>query len=123
VSSGHLLYECGGTIFARPFDLSHMTTAGPEVPVVEGVSVDMPDGGDDYSVSDTGLLVYSAVPTSEKGTTLAWIDRKGTPTALPGSSRQLWGSGHLSPDGRHVVNSIENGQGWTSGRSTSRVAH
>ena len=109
-SSGHLLYERGGTIFARPFDLSRMAPAGPEVPVVEGVSVDLPDGGGDYSVSDNGLLVYSAVPTSEKGTTLAWIDRKGTPTALPGSSRQLWGSGRLSPDGRQVVNSIEDGQ-------------
>ena len=111
VSSGHLLYERGGTVFARPFDLASLTPAGPEVPVIEGVSVDTPDGGGDYSVSDKGLLVYSAVPTSEKGTTLAWVDRKGSPTALPGSSRQLWGSGHLSPDGRDVVNSIENGQG------------
>ncbi|HTI39785.1 MAG TPA: protein kinase [Vicinamibacterales bacterium] len=111
VSSGHLVYERGGTVFARPFDLASLTPPGPEVPVIEGVSVDTPDGGGDYSVSDSGLLVYSAVPTSEKGTTLAWVDRKGSPTALPGPSRQLWGSGHLSPDGREVVNSIENGQG------------
>jgi Tol biopolymer transport system component len=57
-------------------------------------------------------LAYSAVSTSDKGTTLAWTDRKGTPTPLPGPSRQSWGNGRLSPDGRHVVNAIRTDQGW-----------
>ncbi|MGE5243870.1 MAG: protein kinase domain-containing protein [Betaproteobacteria bacterium] len=111
VASGHLLYERSGTLFALPFDLTHLAVTGQEAPVIEGVSTMTPDGAGDYSVSDAGLLVYSAADTTGQGTTLAWIDRKGVTQALPGQSRQQWGTGRLSPDGRRLADGIHTDHG------------
>jgi len=116
VASGHLTYVRDATLFALPFDLAHLAVVGQEVPVVEGISTNGPDGTADYTVSDSGLLVYSAVDSSSHGTTLAWVDRKGTTTVLLGQSTASWGTGRLSPDGRHVANGIDGASGrdiWT----------
>ena len=37
-----------------------------------------------------------------------WADRSGQNKVLPGQSRQRWGTGRLSPDGRLVANGISN---------------
>jgi Tol biopolymer transport system component len=67
-------------------------------------------------VSATGTLVYFSSPQSS-GTTLAWADRAGKMTPLPGQARQAWGTGRLSPDGRFAANAIDNASGgrdiWT----------
>lgn len=113
VRSGHLTYVRGTTLFAVPFDVSRLAVTGDEVPVVEEVSSvrGNPLTGD-YSVSDAGLLVYAASPSAAGiPSTLAWVNRKGTTEVLPGESRQLWGTGRLSPDGRRVANAIHNGDG------------
>jgi eukaryotic-like serine/threonine-protein kinase len=114
--SGHLTFVRGTTLFAMPFDLSRLQVTGGEVPVVEDVSVIGPPGTADYSVSASGVLTYFSSPGSA-GTTLAWADRTGQTKVLPGQSRQLWGTGRLSPDGRLVVNGITTDKGgqdiWT----------
>jgi Tol biopolymer transport system component len=107
VASGHLTFVRGATLFAMPFDLSRLEVTGGEVPVVEDVSLIGPAGTADYSVSATGVLAYFSSPASS-GTTLAWADRTGQTKVLPGPSRQSWGTGRLSPDGRLVVNGISN---------------
>ncbi|HEX5069343.1 MAG TPA: protein kinase [Vicinamibacterales bacterium] len=116
VASGHLTFVRGTTLTAVPFDLSRMEVTGSEVPIVENVSVFGPTGTGDYSVSSTGLLAYISTPKSD-GTILAWADRAGKTTPLAGQSRQAWGTGRLSTDGRLVVNAIENSRGgrdiWT----------
>ena len=106
-ASGHLTFVRGSTLFAMPFDLSRLEVTGGEVPVVEDVSVIGPTGTADYSVSSSGVLAYFSSPGSS-GTTLAWADRTGQTKLLPGQSRQLWGTGRLSPDGRLVANGISN---------------
>ena len=106
VNSGHLTFVRGATLFAVPFDLGTLTVGGSEVPVVEGVSTNGPEGTADYSVSDTGLLVYLNTDDVTQGTVLGWADSKGATQALPGQSRQRWGTGRLSPDGRRVANAI-----------------
>ncbi len=106
VMSGHLAYMRGGTVFAMPFDLKTMAAIGSEVPVVENVSQVGPQDVGDYAVSDAGLLVYFSSLASAQGTTLAWVDRGGKSTILPGQSTRLWGTGRLSPDGRMVANAI-----------------
>jgi len=106
-ASGHLTFVRGSTLFAMPFDLSRLEVTGGEVPVVEDVSVIGPSGTADYSVSTSGVLAYFSSPGSS-GTTLAWADRTGQAKLLPGQSRQLWGTGRLSPDGRLVANGINN---------------
>jgi serine/threonine-protein kinase len=105
-ASGHLTYMTGSTLFAVPFDLGRLEVAGNEVPVIEGVSVNGPEGTGDYTFSDAGLLVYITGDAQNAGTTLAWANRKGATEALPGQSRQAWGTGRLSPDGRRIANGI-----------------
>jgi serine/threonine-protein kinase len=114
--SGHLMFVRDATLFAMPFDVSRLVVTGGEVPVVENVSVFGPEGTGDYSVSASGVLTYFTSPEST-GTTLAWADRAGTTRVLPGQSRQGWGTGRLSPDGRLVANGITSDKGgrdvWT----------
>jgi eukaryotic-like serine/threonine-protein kinase len=107
VASGHLTFVRGTTLFAIPFDLSRLEVTGSEVPVVENVSLIGPPGTADYAVSASGVLAYFSSPGSG-GTTLAWADRTGQTKVLPGPSRQLWGTGRLSPDGHLVANGISN---------------
>jgi Tol biopolymer transport system component len=107
VESGHLTFVRGTTLFAIPFDISRLEVAGGEVPVIEDVSVIGPAGTADYSVSASGVLAYFSSPGTS-GTTLAWADRSGQTKVLPGQSRQAWGTGRLSPDGRLVANGISN---------------
>jgi eukaryotic-like serine/threonine-protein kinase len=114
--SGHLLYVRDRTLFAAPFDLARLAVTGSEVGVVEDISRFGPAGTADYSVSRTGLLAYFSEGGAQ-GTTLAWADRTGKSTPLPGQSRQSWGTGRLSPDGRFVANGITDKAGvrdlWT----------
>jgi serine/threonine-protein kinase len=116
VGSGHLTFLRGSTLFAVPFDLSRLEVAGGEVPVIENVSTIGPAGTADYSISDAGLLAYFS-STGVEGTTLAWADRAGKTTLLPGQPRQAWGTGRLSPDGTRVANGITDAKGirdiWT----------
>jgi serine/threonine-protein kinase len=109
VASGHLTYVRGSTLFAVPFDVRRLTITGGEVPVVEDVSTFGPPGTGDYTVSDAGLLIY-VEGDNNKGTTLAWADRKGATTILPGQKDLRWGTGRLSPDGTRVANGIHDDQ-------------
>ncbi len=104
--SGHLLRMRAGTLFALPFDLDRLKPAGPEAPVIEGVSAIGPIAGTaDYDVSQAGLLVYSE-SLSQGGTTITWRDRHGAESPLAGQTSRAWGTGSLSPDGRRMANAI-----------------
>jgi serine/threonine-protein kinase len=111
LASGHLSYVRGGTLFAVPFDLKTLSISGGEVPVVENVSQVGPDGTADYAVSPDGFLAYFGAQSGAEGTTLAWVDRSGKTTVLPGQSTKLWGTGRLSPDGRFIANGISDSSG------------
>jgi Tol biopolymer transport system component len=101
-ADGYVLYLLagnGGTLSALPFDAAALAVRGAPVPVAEHVA--------EFSVSQTGVLVYRELPaggvtitTSEHH--LVWVDRRGeriggvaTPPAyqLPA----------LSPDGRTIA--------------------
>jgi Tol biopolymer transport system component len=116
VASGHLVFLRGSTLFAAPFDVTRLEVIGGEVPMVDGVSTAGGAFVADFSTSDAGVLSYFFAPGSQD-TTLAWADRSGVTKPLPGQSRQLWGTGRLSPDGKLVVNGITNDKGgrdiWT----------
>ena len=111
LTSGHLAYVRGGTLFAEPFDLKTLSITGGEVPVVENVSQVGPEGTADYAVSPDGFLAYFGAQSGAEGTTLAWVDRSGKTTVLPGQSTKLWGTGRLSPDGRFIANGISDSSG------------
>ena len=87
VRSGHLLYIRDGTLFAVPFDAERLELRGSQSPVVEGVLAAINTGGAQFSVSDSGTLLY--VPGKAIGTDLpvTWLDQTGK-TRCSGPNRQ-----------------------------------
>jgi len=107
-TSGHLLYVRGGTLFAVPFDIKRLAMAGPEAPVADGVHYNFTGGYADYTLSDSGLLVYSGEVRTKSPSTLAWMDRKGNPQPLAAPSR-AYSQIHISPDGKRAVVTVDSG--------------
>ena len=60
VLSGHVVYMHEGTLFAVPFDLKRLEVTGPPAPILDGIVTNPATGGAQFSLSDTGNLVYVA---------------------------------------------------------------
>src|SRR4029077_12939050 len=58
--SGHIVYGVRNTLMVIPFDARRLTTTGGAAPIVQAVQrpVGVNGGGFQYSVSDSGTLVY-----------------------------------------------------------------
>jgi eukaryotic-like serine/threonine-protein kinase len=103
---GHIIYERDGStnngVWVLPYDEMSGLAAGDPILIV-------PDGGRP-SVSRDGLLIYSLNPITGGQEQMVWVDRNGgvleeiTPV-LPNL-----GSPELSPDGRFLALSINEGQ-------------
>ena len=95
--SGHLVYYVDGDLMAVPFDVDRLLAIGNPVAVVEGVL------GTNFSISETGMLVYvRRQALEERQDRLVWVDRQGQSDpaiAEPGDYGHL----QLSPDGRHLA--------------------
>jgi eukaryotic-like serine/threonine-protein kinase len=99
-ASGHVLYNSGGTLMARPFDPARRSFAGDAFPIAEHVGSE----GSRYasfSVSASGVLV-TAGATVRPTTRLTWLDRTGRQLGTVGSPA-MYQSIALSPDERHVA--------------------
>ena len=57
-AAGHLLYVQSGTLFAVNFDLERLEVHGTPAPVIEGVSSAITTGAAQFSISNTGTLLY-----------------------------------------------------------------
>ena len=104
LSTGHLIYQLNGVIYARTFDPAR-TAVGRAVPVVEGVFRGAGGHSAWYAVSDSGTLVYSPGPVSVGGTSdfvIALFDRDGTPEPLPVQPGP-YSEPRMSPDGRRIA--------------------
>jgi Tol biopolymer transport system component/tRNA A-37 threonylcarbamoyl transferase component Bud32 len=101
-SSGHLVYGQRGTLMAVPFDLQRLATTGAGIPVVEGVLQSTVTGAAQYSVSDTGSLVYVPGGIQSAQSRLVWVSRNGAEQPLPAPAHAYLGP-RLSPDGRRVA--------------------
>ena len=122
LSTGHLVYALGGTLFAVPFDDRRLEVTGGAVPVVEGVrrsndlsfgfanNLSFGRGGAFYGVSRTGSLVF--VPGGDPASLerrLLMIRREGEAGSLslpPDAYRSL----RISPDDQRVAFHTEDGQ-------------
>jgi eukaryotic-like serine/threonine-protein kinase len=97
---GYLFYVRSSALVAHPFDPARLTTLGDPATIAEGVRTGFERRHGDFSVSDTGILVYrSAAAVSNE---LAWLDRSGALLeTVPGgaSDRDV----ALSPDNRKVA--------------------
>jgi eukaryotic-like serine/threonine-protein kinase len=94
--TGHIIYVDGqrelSAIWALPFSLEKLEATGKPFPIAQH--------GSSPSLSPTGTLVYSDVPTDRQQ--LGTVDRSGENfTAVGDPQRQ--GSPRLSPDGRQLA--------------------
>ena len=101
VPSGHLVYVLDGTLLAVPFDADRLEVTGGAVPMSEGVVTALFSGAAQFSVSDSGALVY--VSGSYQGDrTLAWVDRDGREEWLAAEPR-AYTYPRISPDGGRLA--------------------
>ena len=102
VSSGHLAYIAGATLWAVPFDLDRRATFGTAVPVLKSI-VTTGNGAGLFAVSRNGTLVYAhASGFDPLAATLNWIDRQGRVETIPAPPRP-YAQPQLSHDGTRVV--------------------
>ena len=107
VSSGHVLYLHGGTLFAAPFDLERLELAGQPVPVVEGIASGG-GGGAQFATSSNGTLVYEPGQSTGGEPSIEWLDRDGKTTTMR-STRANWSNIMFAPDGRRLAVDILDG--------------
>ena len=95
------------TLMAVPFDADALVTKGPRVPVIPLVRGMAVYGNAYFDVSRGGALVY--VPAEEGDVLLrrlAWVDRQGHETLLPGMPPHAYVYPRLSLDGSRVAVTI-----------------
>ncbi|HXG70117.1 MAG TPA: protein kinase, partial [Gemmatimonadaceae bacterium] len=110
VGSGHLVYVTQGTLFAVPFDLERLTTVGTPAPVLEGVMSSPTTGAAQFSVSNTGTIVYVAGVSAARMAPVHTMDATGTTTVLRADAAD-WFHPRFSPDGRKLAMTISPGGG------------
>ena len=118
LSTGHLLYARGGTLFVAPFDLKRLAVAGNGIPVLEGVARAIlgrsSSGVAQADVSANGSIVYAPGPASpaSEPPRLVIVDRGGnvTPVKVPPG---LYERPRVSPDGTQLALGSEDPNGAT----------
>ena len=106
VPTGHLVYVLDGTLLAVPFDVDELEVTGGPVPMVEGVMTGTAaSGAAQFSVSDTGALVY-VTGGGPGNRTLVWVDRDGSEEALAAEPRD-YELPHISPDGGRLAVTVQ----------------
>jgi eukaryotic-like serine/threonine-protein kinase len=99
--SGHLVYMHEGTLFAVPFDQKRLEVTGQAMPIVEGVLAN-PNGGAQFSFSETGNLVYVAGAGAVRNVTIDWMDRDGKFQPLR-EAPAIYFEPSFSPDGKRLA--------------------
>jgi serine/threonine protein kinase/Tol biopolymer transport system component len=102
VSSGHILYIHGGTLFALPFDLKRLEPTGSAVPVQAGVAATVGTGSAQFAASDTGTFVYLPGDTATNEAPIVFMDRDGRTSPLRPMPSD-WSNPKFSPDGTRLA--------------------
>ena len=127
--SGHIIYAHDGALYAFPFDADRLELAGPAVRVLDGLASNAITGGVQFSVSDSGTLVYLPGRSLGTGAPLDLVDRAGAYNIAACHARELVytrvrarrsASGFLHS--RRAVRSRRH-LGARSGRSATRSRH
>ena len=107
--TGHLVYVQGETLFAVPFDLDDPRPTTGVVPLFGGVQRAR-NGAAQYSISDTGTLVYVSSSQAARTTTgvLALFGWDGTVQRLRVPPRR-YRNPRVSPNGRELAVQILEG--------------
>ena len=99
-ASGKLLYLRQGTLIAQPFSPGSYELTGDPVPIDNNVNFWPERAKGDFSVSQTGVLVYGA-NVREAESQICWMDLEGRSTPIL-NGRVEYVAG-LSPDGNVIA--------------------
>jgi len=103
ISTGHLLYHRGATLYARPFDLQSLDFIGNEVPVLQDVQLETSLGRvADFSVSENGNMVYIPAGQGFGERKMIWRDRDHNIQELEGLRGGV-SSPRMSPRGDQIA--------------------
>jgi Tol biopolymer transport system component len=133
LSTGHLVYVSGNTLYAAPFDTDTLEIRGRPLSVIEGVmrpaglaAAGVDSSAAQYAVSDAGTLVYAERSASLRFGRPVWVGRDGVGneiTTMPVSEYPIL---RLSPDQQSLLTIIK-GDLWiydiATGRSTRLTQH
>lgn len=97
---GYLLFRRESTLMAQAFDVDKLQLTGESFPVAEQVGFDLGTFQTYFSVSQTGVLAYSAATGGK--TQLTWMDRGGKEIGLVAQPANYIRPS-LSPDGKRVA--------------------
>ncbi len=106
VKTGHVVFEHDDTLFAMPFDLKRLEPSGPAVPVVEKVLMSTNVGSAQFSVSDTGSLVYLQGQESRQLVSVDWMSKDGKFEPLRQTPGNI-GTIRFSPDGKRLAMAMD----------------
>ena len=101
LSTGHIVYALGDTLFAVAFDPDTLMVSGGAVPLVQGVmrASGYATGAANYGVSEDGTLAYIAGGSADVRT-LVWVDREGNEDPIPALPSSRYRYPRISPDPR-----------------------
>ncbi|HXN73485.1 MAG TPA: protein kinase [Candidatus Acidoferrales bacterium] len=99
-SSGYIVYVTDGNLVAQPFDPDHQVVKGVPVPVAGQVEFSIGKSLGNFSVSQTGGLVYR--PDYSPKYQMAWLDHNGGEASKLGEPDYYSGPS-ISPDGHQIL--------------------
>ena len=99
-SSGYILYVTDGNLVAQPFDPDRQVLRGSPVPVAGQVEFSIGKSLGNFSVSQSGGLVYR--PDYSPKYQMSWLDRNGGEAGKLGEPDYYSGAS-ISPDGRRIL--------------------
>ena len=95
-----VLYLRDTTLLAQPFDMSALKLTGEPRPIAEQVAGISDAATGQFSVSDTGTLVYRMAIENKRQ--LTWYSREGNLVGRPGEAAP-YGTMKVAPDGSKAV--------------------
>jgi Tol biopolymer transport system component len=105
VSSGHLLFARGGTLFAVPFDPKRAVVMGTPVEVLHEVAGDLSTGAHHFAASASGTLVYISGRNAPGSTVPAWV-RPGSDVELLSLPAGGYADMRISRDGQQAAMTV-----------------
>jgi Tol biopolymer transport system component len=97
---GYIFFVQDATLFARPFDETHLEFSGEPIRFVDGIPI-MGPGRAPFAVSAAGVLAYWTYPVGTPAV-LQWFERDGRASVAVGTPAQYVGFA-ISPDARRLV--------------------
>jgi WD40 repeat protein len=108
---GHIVYAHNGVLFGVGFDIKRLEVRGTPVPLLDDVSDNPAFGAGQFSLSQTGTLVYRSGKAVQQGRQIVWQDASGKTTPLLAKAG-LYSFPRLSPDGQRLALVVGDAKGW-----------